>query len=162
MNWADLVILVIVAISALISLWRGFTREALSLASWIAAILVALGFADALAPRFEAYIETPSIRLIVAFAALFLATLLVGGLINYLVSTLVRKTGLSGTDRMLGVIFGVARGVAIVGILVLLAGLTPLPQDPWWKESVLIGHAQQLALWIKTFLPPDWQQNIVY
>lgn len=162
MHWADIAILVIVAISMLISIWRGFMREALSLASWIAAILVALSFADALAPHFEAYITTPSIRLIAAFAVLFLATLLIGGLVNYLVGQLIKKTGLSGTDRMLGVIFGVARGVAIVGILVLLAGLTPLPQDPWWRESILIAHAQDLALWMKAFLPLDWQQNIVY
>ncbi len=155
MTWADYTILSIVGISALISLVRGFVREAFSLAAWIAAFWVAWAFFRNLAVRLEPWIEAPSVRLAVAFGILMLATLLVGAVVNYLMGQLVDKTGISGTDRLIGMLFGAARGVLLVGILVLLAGLTAFPQDPWWKASVLIPHFQDLALWLRGLLPPD-------
>jgi len=87
---------------------------------------------------------------------LFLATLFAGGLINFLIGKLIKATGLSGTDRMLGIFFGLARGIAIVTVLVLLAGLTPLPKDPWWHESQFIPHFQQLAMILRGLLPPQY------
>ena len=85
-----------------------------------------------------------------------------GGLVNYLMGELVEKTGLSGTDRMLGLVFGIVRGVAVVGIIVLLAGLTPLPRDPWWNESRLLMHFEQLALWMRGYLPPEIASYIAF
>jgi len=155
MNWADYVIVGIVLASALVSMWRGFVREALSLAAWIAAFWIALAFSEPLAAGLSRWIATPSVRLAVAFGALFLGTLLAGGLLNWAAGRLVDRTGLTGTDRMVGVLFGVARGVAVVAVLVLLAGLTPLPQDPWWSESALLGHFERLALWMRGLLPPE-------
>lgn len=155
MNWADYSILIIVGISVAISVWRGFTREAFSLAGWIAAFWIAFFFSGLLAPLLVDWIEVPSLRNIVAFAALFLATLLVAGYINYLAVQIVKKTGLSGTDRMIGVFFGVARGCLVVAVLVLLGGMTTLPQDPWWGESHLLRYFERLALWLGQFLPND-------
>ncbi len=160
MNWADYAIVGIVAVSALISLWRGFVREALSLAAWIAAFWVALAFSERLAGALAAHIATPSVRLAVAFGILFLGTLLVGGLINWGAGRLVDRTGLTGTDRVMGMLFGVARGVAVVAVLVLLAGLTPLPDDPWWRESALLPHFVRLALWLRELLPPEVASSI--
>jgi membrane protein required for colicin V production len=155
LNWADMAIVVVVLISTFISLVRGFVREAFSLAVWILAFWVSWTFfhpaSDLLAPA----IQTPSVRYGIAFAGLMLATLLVGGVINYLLIRLVQKTGLSGSDRFIGMIFGAARGVLLVAVLVLLAGLTPLPGDPWWQESKLIPYFQELALWLKQLLPPE-------
>ncbi|MDX1512811.1 MAG: CvpA family protein [Gammaproteobacteria bacterium] len=155
MLWIDYAILGVIGLSALISVVRGFIKEALSLIGWIAAIWIGLAFSEDLAVLLEDKISVPSVRMALAFSALFIATLLLTGLIIYLVGLLVQKTGLSGTDRMLGVIFGVARGSVIVGILVLLAGLTPLPDDPWWRESVLVPHFERLAIEIRGLLPPD-------
>jgi membrane protein required for colicin V production len=93
---------------------------------------------------------------------LFVVTVLVGGLVGYLAGELVAKTGLTATDRALGMIFGVARGVIIVAVLVLLAGLTTLPQDPWWQESLLLKHFQDMALWLRSFLPVDIAGNIKF
>jgi len=155
LNVADLVILGIILISALISLVRGFVREAFSLAVWIFAFWVAWTFFREAAVRLEPWVATPSVRLGLAFAGLMLVTLLVGGIANYLVIRLVQKTGLSGSDRFIGMIFGAARGVLLVAVLVLLAGLTPLPADPWWQESRLIPYFQELALWLKEMLPPE-------
>ncbi|RCX32171.1 CvpA family protein [Thioalbus denitrificans] len=162
MNWVDFVILGILLVSTLISLVRGFAREALSLLVWAAAFWVAITYSESLEALFVDHINTPSVRLALAFFALFLATLVAGGLVNFLIGQLVDKTGLSGTDRVLGMVFGAARGVAVVALLVLLAGLTPLPQDPWWQDSMLLPHFQMLAIWIREFLPPDIGGNIVF
>jgi len=160
--WVDFFILAIISISALLSLWRGFVREALSLASWIAALWVAMLFFQELAAWLARWIETPSIRSVAAFSMLFVTVVLLGGLLNFLAGQLVSKTGLSGTDRALGIVFGIARGVVIVAVLVMLAGLTTVPQDAWWSESLLLGHFQEMALWLRSFLPPDIAQHIHY
>ncbi len=160
--WVDYVIIVIILISSLISLVRGFMREALSLAVWILAFWVSWTFFRELALYFEQWISVPSMRLGVAFLLLLVATLILGGLINYLVGQLVEKTGLTGTDRMLGIFFGMARGALLVGIAVLLAGLTAIPLDPWWRESVLIGYFQDLAIFLRDFLPADIASKFKY
>jgi len=148
MNWADWTIVAIVGISALISLWRGFIKEALSLAIWITAFIVSMLFADSLAYVLSDTISTPSLRRIAAMAILFVGTLIVGGLLNFIVGQLVRMSGLSGTDRVLGMVFGVARGViVIVAILMVLPPVLHVDQDAWWKSSKLIPHFQVLEGW---------------
>jgi membrane protein required for colicin V production len=117
--------------------------------------VIAFIYVDAAAAHLDYYLGVPSISIIVAFGGLFLVTLFLGGLVNLTVAQLVRRTGLSSTDRMLGVAFGLLRGGALVAVLVLLAGLTPLPQDPWWTQSPLLPHFQEAALWLREFLPPD-------
>lgn len=162
MIWIDYAILGVVGLSALISVVRGFIKEALSLIGWIAAIWIGLAFSEDLGALMEGKISVPSVRIALAFSALFVATLFLTGLVIYLVDLLVKKTGLTGTDRMLGVLFGVARGVIIVGILVLLAGLTPIPNDPWWRESVLVPHFERLAIEIRGLLPADIAQHFEF
>jgi len=154
MIWVDYVIIGIIGLSAVISLVRGFMREALSLAAWVLAFWVSWNFFRELALRLE-WFSVPSVRLGIAFSILFVTTLIIGGLVNFLVGQLVDKTGLTGTDRMIGMLFGAARGILLVAVLVLLAGLTPLPDDPWWQQSQLIGYFQELATWLKTLLPAD-------
>lgn len=155
MNWVDYTILAIIGVSALISVLRGFMSEALSLLGWILAFWVALSFTEDLAGFLSGSISVPSLRLAIAFFVLFVATLLLAVLVNFLVGQLVEKTGLTGTDRVLGVVFGVARGVLVVAVLVLLAGLTAFPSDPWWRESMLISHFERLAMQIRGLLPPQ-------
>lgn len=162
MNWVDYFIVGLIGLSLLVSLWRGFVKEALSLVTWIAAFLVALNFSDLLAVRLTPWIELPSMRAAAAIAGLFVIVLIVGGLVNFLIGELVKKTGLGGTDRVLGTVFGAARGVIIVGVLVMLAGLTALPQDPWWQGSALLPHFERLALWLADFLPADMADNVQF
>ncbi len=162
MNWADYSILSIVGVSVAISVWRGFTREALSLVGWILAFWVAIGFSANLEGMLRSHIEVPSLRLSAAFVILFLLTLLLMGLVNFLAAQLIEKTGLSGTDRMVGVFFGVARGGVVVLALVLLAGFTALPGDPWWDESTFIHYFQDTAEWSRQFLPAELAEKVRY
>lgn len=160
MNWADFVLLAVIALSALISLWRGFMRESVSLATWVAAFWVATGFANLLAIRFERWIETPSLRLIVAFAVLFILVLLIGAVINHFIGLAIKKTGLSGTDRFIGLFFGLARGIVVVAIMVLLGRLAGLSRDPWWQESQLITYVQPVSAWMQGFLPDRYATDL--
>ena len=162
MIWVDYAILTIIGISAFISILRGFIREALSLLGWIIAIWVSLSFAENVAALLVDKISVPSVRTASAFLILFVACLLVAGVVNYLAGKLVEKTGLSGTDRMLGVVFGTVRGAVVVGILVLLAGFTAVPEDPWWDQSILLKHFETMAVELRGFLPPDVAANINY
>ena len=153
MEYADYVVLGIIAISILVGVIRGFIKEAFSLAVWAAAFLVAFQYSGAVALQLENHIELPSARTSLAFVGLFLSVLLVGGLVTFLVGKLVEKTGLSGTDRMLGGVFGGIRGLALVLAIMLVAGLTPVQQDPWWQQSRSIQSLLPLAEWSAQFLP---------
>ncbi|WP_341937000.1 CvpA family protein [Marinimicrobium sp. C2-29] len=150
MNWADWGILGILVVSSLISVKRGFVKEALSLATWVIAFVIAMLFGDRLAVVLTDLIPTPSIREMTAFVSLFAATLIVGAMVNYLIGELVRMTGLSGTDRLFGMIFGLARGLIVVmAALILLPSLVPLEQDQWWHESALIPHFLAFEHWAR-------------
>ncbi|MCH8543289.1 MAG: CvpA family protein [Alcanivorax sp.] len=146
MNLADGVILFIIAVSALISVRRGFMREAFSLVTWVAAFVVARLFGPGLEVMLESSIETPSIRMAVAFGSLFAATLIVGALINHLLGELVRVTGLSGTDRLFGMVFGAVRGMVVVIVLVALAG-PMFVEDAWWQQSMLVPQFAMMEDW---------------
>ncbi len=147
MVWIDYAILGIIGLSALISLVRGFVKEAMSLATWVAAFFVASRFYADLAVHLS-NISDPLFRNGAAIAILFVLTLILGALVNYIVSQLVSKTGLSGTDRILGVCFGAVRGVFIVAAMLLLIDiLTAFPQSPWWRESRLIPEFAVVIQW---------------
>lgn len=152
-NWADFAIIGIVVVSALISLKRGFVREAISLATWIIAIWIALRLFVFVATLLTPYIHSHELRNVVAFGGIFLIVLIIGSLINFLFSRLIDRTGLSGSDRILGLVFGIARGILLVGILVLMGNIISLMHDPWWTNSQLIPHFQGLAKWLQGFVP---------
>ncbi len=160
MEWPDYVILAILALSVLVGFFRGFLREAMGLAIWAAAFWIAFTFLDKLTPYLENGIELPSARTAIAFAILFFAALVIGGLISWLIGQMVEKTGLSGTDRLLGGVFGIVRGLALVVLLLLFAGFTPLPKDPWWQDSQLIPRILPLAEWGAGLIPESISKHI--
>lgn len=155
MPWLDYVLIAVILTSALISLARGFVREAFSLAIWILAFWVSWSFFRDLEIHFHSLIGSPTVRLGAAFVLLMIATLVVGGLVNYLLIQLIERTGMSGTDRFIGMVFGAARGVLLVSVLVLLAGLTSLPQESWWRASGMVPYFEELAFWLRDLLPED-------
>lgn len=162
MSWLDYVLIGIIVVSALISLVRGFVREAFSLAIWILAFWISWSFFRDLEPHFPGGLDSPSVRLGLAFGGLMLVSLLVGGMVNYLLIQLIERTGMSGSDRFIGMIFGAARGVLVVAVLVLLAGLTTLPHEAWWQQSRLMPYLQELAFWLRDLLPRDVADHFRY
>lgn len=155
MIWVDFVIVGIIALSAVISLVRGFVREAVSLAGWIVAVWLSITYMDDVALYLQPYITVPSLRMAAAFATVFIGVLVASGFVVFIIGVVIDKTDMSGTDRVLGVVFGLARGVAIVGVVVALAGLTPVPQDPWWRQSVTLPHFERLVLEVRGALPSE-------
>lgn len=162
MIWIDYAIIALIIISAIIGLFRGLVKEAFSLGLWILAIWIGLNFSREFSGFLNSAISLPSARMAAAFAVLFFLTLIVGGLISYLLSALIEKTGLTGSDRFAGMIFGLVRGIVVVALMVMLAGLTPLPEDPWWKESTLIPPMQSVAEWLSQHVPSGMAGYIHY
>jgi membrane protein required for colicin V production len=152
-NWADYIIVAVLGVSVLIGLWRGLISEVLALAVWAAAFWVAWMFGPSVAGYFEHSIQLPSARILVGYGICFLAVLIAGALLRFLVSKLVEGTGLSGTDRLLGMVFGFARGVLLVTLAVFLLGFTALTRDPWWHDSTLLPQFKGMAAWLGERVP---------
>lgn len=155
MAWADLAVLAIIGVSAALSLFRGFVREAIALAGWIAGLWFAFNFLHVGAEWFVRWVESPEIRLVLGFVVLLAAVLVVAGVVARLAGGFVDVTGLGGTDRVLGMIFGAGRGAVVVGVLVLLAGFTDLAGEPWWRESTLLPRFEALAGEVARILPGE-------
>ena len=155
MTVVDVVVIFVICLSALFSLLRGFVKEAISLATWIIAIWLAATFAAKLAAVLPATIESEAVRQAVGFGVLFILSLMVGALVNVLVAQVVRKTGLSGADRVFGVLFGILRGALIVIVFVVIGGMTPLPESDWWQSSVLLEWFENAAIVIQGYIPED-------
>ncbi|NOI12649.1 CvpA family protein [Vibrio hepatarius] len=144
MNPLDIVILGVIGLSALISLVRGFAKEALSLVIWFGAFFIASQYYAKLAVYFT-NIQDDMFRNGAAIAALFVATLVVGAVVNYVIAQLVQKTGLSGTDRVLGIVFGGLRGVLIVSAaLFFMDAFTSFPDSEWWRNSQLVPEFSRI------------------
>jgi len=149
LNWADWAIIAIMGLSTIISVVRGFVREALSLLIWAVAFLAASVFHLELAIYFENLVETPSLRALIAWIVIFFGILMSGSLISFLIWQIIDSTGLSGTDRLLGAIFGAFRGfIVVMAILIILPGLLPVSQDAWWQQSVLIPYFLSCEDWV--------------
>ena len=152
LNAADWVIVSVVGISMLLSLLRGFIKEALSLLGWALAFTVSMVFSERLAQLLVSSIDDATGRYIVAFAVLFVATLIAVGLLAKLLQSLVEFVGLGALDRLLGMAFGFARGVLI--LLALVAMLRPtlqLDQYAWWQKSMLLPHLLLMEGWFRAF-----------
>jgi len=142
----DWMIALILIFSTLLSFFRGFLREALALGSWVVAIIVARWLAEPVAAQLSPFIEVASIRMVVAYAGLIIGTLIVCGLVTRLLGQLVKLSGLSATDRLLGMAFGLIRGglIVVIGVAA-LHYWSPFAQDRWWQASVFVPYVLQIV-----------------
>ena len=148
MNWLDWTILGIVALSTLVSLWRGFVKEALSLLAWVLAFIISIRFSDRLATLLVDYINNEDLREISAYVILFAATLMLGSLVNILLAQVIRVTGLSGADRVLGTAFGLARGLLIAVVLVfVMESVLNKEEKEVMQDSRLLPHLAMVKQW---------------
>ena len=162
MIWPDYAILGTIAISILVGALRGFIKEVFSLLVWAAAFIIAYQYGGSIAALMVDHISLPSARTAMGFTGLFIAVLLIGGLLNYLLGRLIESTGLSGTDRLLGGVFGAARGLALIVAVLLVAGFTPIPADPWWKNSQLVQRLLPFVEWSSGFLPHNVSEHLEF
>jgi membrane protein required for colicin V production len=160
LSWPDYAILGTIAISILVGALRGFMKEVFSLMVWAAAFIIAYQYGGDIAALMDDHISLPSARTAMGFTGLFIVVLLIGGLLNYLIGRLVESTGLSGTDRLLGGVFGAARGLALVVAVLLVAGFTPIPADPWWKDSQMVQRLMPFVEWSSGFLPENVSEHL--
>lgn len=162
MTLLDYVVLAIIGFSVLLSVIRGLVREVLALAAWAIAFVVASLFGGQLATLMPEEIPGDELRWLAGFATVFFLVLLAMSLVAMAMSQLVKSAGLSVEDRILGALFGLARGLLVVMFLVLLAGVTSLPQQPVWREAALRGVLERAALLVRDWLPPGIGQHIKY
>jgi membrane protein required for colicin V production len=158
----DYLVLFILISSVVISTMRGLVKEILSLAGWVAAFVVANAFGAKLAPMLPSVIPGETVKLIVAFIALFLGVRVLMGLLALAIGALITATGLSLADRGLGGLFGLGRGIVIVLAGVILCGMTSIPQQAFWKDALLSPMAETGALTVKPFLPAALAQHVQF
>jgi membrane protein required for colicin V production len=162
MTWLDYGVLCVVVASLIWGAWRGLVREIISILGWIIAFLAANLFAGPLGETMPESIPSPELRVLVAFLVVFVGALAVAALLGLVLSKFVHAIGLGGLDRTLGSLFGIARGALIVIAFALLAGLTALPQQPLWRDSVAGAPLAQAALAVKPWLPDTFAARLRY
>ena len=155
LNLLDYCILILIGISTLISLWRGFIREVLSFIIWVLAFVIAIVFSHPASQYLSWMSDKPSVTVTVSFIVLFLLTLIVGALISFLIAKLIDITGLSGTNRFLGAIFGFLRGILVITIIVFCLQWSNIQNQSIWKQSTLISFFTTLSSQLKTMIPTD-------
>jgi membrane protein required for colicin V production len=152
LNWIDYSIIVIVFVSLLVGVVRGFVCEVISLITWIAALYLAFKFSAALAAQFT-FIKSPTAAYVAAFTSIFLVILIIGITINVLIRHLWRRTGVPAADRILGLLLGIARGILIVAFILFFVEASPLNEEPVVKESQLIPPFKPVVDWLRVILP---------
>ncbi len=156
----DYLVVFVLICSIVISTLRGLVKEILSLLSWVVAFMIANAFGEDLAKLLPEMIPGAATRLIVAFIALFIGVRLLMMLLSMAADAMIKASGLSLADRGLGGLFGLARGLVIVLAVVLVCGMTAIPQQAFWKEALLSPLVETAAHTVKPFLPGDFAQHV--
>jgi len=162
MTLFDYAILAVVGVSIGLGWWRGFVYELLSLLGWVAAYFMARMFASEVLPFVPDAVGPEIARAALAYAGVFIGTLVTSGVLAWMLSKLIKIAGLGWVDGMLGMLFGVLRGGLLVLCVVLLAGLTSLPKQAFWHDALLSKPLQDIALSSKEFLPENVAKKITY
>jgi membrane protein required for colicin V production len=158
----DYMVLTVLGLSIILSVMRGLVKEVLSILAWFVAFYVGRTYTDQMLPLIPTDIPSESLRTLAAFLVLFLATLLVATLLAIAISAIFKKIGLGWLNRMLGAVFGAFRGMLIVCILVLLAGMTEIPKDARWKNAMFSAPIEALVVSTLPWLPDGISKYVKY
>jgi membrane protein required for colicin V production len=156
----DYAVIGIVALSLVLGLWRGVVSEMMALAAWVLAFMAALEFGAESGQLVFPGIADPAVRALAGCALVFFGVLVAMSLVRMAVRSMVKALGLSVSDRLLGMIFGLARGVLLVMILVAVGGMTAAPQQVWWKQATLAPPLQTAVLAARPWMPDDLAKRI--
>ena len=163
MSGLDVAISIITFLFVAIGAWRGFVREALSLVTWIVACVIAWFFADDISSLFANAIDDAALRLVASFLVLFVVVYAIGTFVGFIAHKLVStKKVLKVSNHILGAFTGIARGVVVIVIAFMLAGLTPAPQNNWWRDSYFAPYFESLTMSVARYLPSDIAKHIRY
>jgi len=161
MNTFDVGLLLVLVAFLAIGALRGMVREVMSLAVWLVAAAVGWLLADALESSLKSMFDDRNTRLVLAFIVLFAATWVVGGIASYFLQKMLHAIpGMQIPNLVVGGAIGVARGVVLILIVFLFAGLTSLPQRPWWRDSAMAPVFERMAVTIGQYLPRDISRHI--
>jgi membrane protein required for colicin V production len=152
MNLADYLVILAVLLSAIVGAVRGFLREAVAFVALILAIIAAWTFADQLAPHLGGLLKSEPVATWAARALIFFLVLLVGMAIAAVLGYFVRLSLFSGTDRLLGFVFGLLRGVIMLGVFVILGQLLELDGERWWQKSKLMPYGESVASGLRSIV----------
>ena len=158
----DLIVIGIVGLSTVLAVWRGFVRVVVSLLTWVVALVAAVRFSDVVDPMLPAFAGGAVAHYVAAFVLILVVVLLVGSLAGWVLAKLVRAAGLGLLDRLLGAVLGMARGLLIVVLGVLLAGFTSLPRQDWWQNALSAPPLVAAALSLRPWLPKAWANRLDY
>lgn len=158
----DYAALIILVLSITLSVIRGLVREVLALVAWVVAFVAANLFSGQLASLLPDEIPGVELRLVAGFAGVFLVALLLMSLLAMATSYLVKSAGLEVEDRLFGALFGFTRGLIVIVVLVLLAGLTSLPKEKTWREAVFSAPLEAIAVQVRQWLPTELSRRIRY
>ncbi len=165
MTWVDAAILGVVVLSGVLAFFRGFVREVLGVGAWLGAAVLAVWAAPSVRPHFTRLLrDHPGMDILAAYAVVFVVSLIVLLLLSQAVSRVVRRSALGGLDRSLGLLFGLARGAAIVAVAYIIGGWLAGEPSSWpspVRRALALGPTYQAAAWIAARLPPGYQP-IVY
>jgi membrane protein required for colicin V production len=149
----DIAIIVLLGASTAVSLVRGIMREVLSLVAWAAAFGVAVLYVDRVSGLFAGFIHIAWLRYVVGFLLILIATLIVASMLSRFISMVVKTSGMGINDRLLGMVFGFARGIVVVALLTVLMSAMPVVHEAWWKESKLIPYFRGGTQWLMKYAP---------
>ena len=153
----DIAIIGLILISVLVGFIRGFTKELMSIVAWVVSIYLAFNFYEPAAKYFSQFVNQEILSNVIGGGAIFVVSLFLFSLIGYLISKAVSASGIKGTDRVLGGVLGVARGVLIIGFLIVVASVFNVQNREIWQESQLIDHFEPVATIINSVLPEEFK-----
>ena len=153
LHWIDYVILGVIVLSALTGFVRGFIKEVIALGVWVAAVWIAFGYAKPVAAWLGTYIQDKSVQVVLAYVVIVIGTVLVGGILNTTLSFILHHSGLSGTDRLLGLAFGAVRGIFVIALVMVVIRISAFPEDEYKKKSQFYPYFTPMVNWMYQYAP---------